>query len=362
MGPIFNDEINVFSALTLALMEDSGWYKPNYNLAAVSVFGLGAGCNFVEKDCIVNGLVPSYSKGSFCNSQLTPDSSGRFQGDTTCDPSHFFIAQCDLVDQNIVNNGGYNIPQPFQYFPNPRIGPWKLAQADFCPTASLRSVDCRATKNSNFPGEVFSPTSKCFNARVPSLGLDNFSLCLRTYCNPEEHALEIFVGNRKILCEYDGQVHQYPTGLPSNGATDIIECPRYAVVCPHLVCPQNCAGRGICNFGAPRPRCDCFDPTDFTPNCIETPYAATAQFVAPPSTDTTEIGDAGAGLTVVDRPDRPVEGVVLDQASVPTIEELMMGSLDDDDGEEKSTAFFFQHQQRRITTGAVLCILACLVI
>mmetsp|Transcript_22757 Transcript_22757/g.33006 ORF Transcript_22757/g.33006 Transcript_22757/m.33006 type:complete len:566 (-) Transcript_22757:2569-4266(-) len=63
---IFAEEANYFSALTLAFFEDTGWYVPNYRAAKASPFGHGVGCDFV-KDCIVNGNVPDYSKGFFCN-------------------------------------------------------------------------------------------------------------------------------------------------------------------------------------------------------------------------------------------------------------------------------------------------------
>lgn len=41
----------VFSRITLALMEDSGWYKPNYSMAQPLSWGRNLGCNFVMKSC-----------------------------------------------------------------------------------------------------------------------------------------------------------------------------------------------------------------------------------------------------------------------------------------------------------------------
>ncbi|KAF3843774.1 hypothetical protein F7725_002623 [Dissostichus mawsoni] len=41
----------VFSRLTLALMEDSGWYRANYSLAERLDWGRGLGCDFVMKSC-----------------------------------------------------------------------------------------------------------------------------------------------------------------------------------------------------------------------------------------------------------------------------------------------------------------------
>jgi len=41
----------VFSRLTLAIMEDSGWYRANYSLAQRLDWGRGLGCDFVMKSC-----------------------------------------------------------------------------------------------------------------------------------------------------------------------------------------------------------------------------------------------------------------------------------------------------------------------
>lgn len=41
----------VFSRITLALMEDSGWYSADYRLAEKLDWGRGLGCDFVLKSC-----------------------------------------------------------------------------------------------------------------------------------------------------------------------------------------------------------------------------------------------------------------------------------------------------------------------
>lgn len=41
----------VFSRITLALMEDSGWYKANYSMASSLSWGKGLGCSFAMKSC-----------------------------------------------------------------------------------------------------------------------------------------------------------------------------------------------------------------------------------------------------------------------------------------------------------------------
>jgi len=41
----------VYSRLTLALMEDSGWYKANYSVAEPLHWGNNLGCDFAMKSC-----------------------------------------------------------------------------------------------------------------------------------------------------------------------------------------------------------------------------------------------------------------------------------------------------------------------
>lgn len=42
---------SVFSRITLALMEDTGWYRADYNNAKPLAWGKGLGCEFATKSC-----------------------------------------------------------------------------------------------------------------------------------------------------------------------------------------------------------------------------------------------------------------------------------------------------------------------
>lgn len=52
---------------TLALLEDSGWYKVDYQMAEAVSFGLNAGCGFVEDECIGNKDTDASSMHFFCD-------------------------------------------------------------------------------------------------------------------------------------------------------------------------------------------------------------------------------------------------------------------------------------------------------
>ena len=69
---------------------DTGWYKCDFTQASNSPFGLGAGCDFVNENCIVDEMVPDYGKGFFCNEKK--------EKKWTCGPSHMFRGTCDLEE------------------------------------------------------------------------------------------------------------------------------------------------------------------------------------------------------------------------------------------------------------------------
>ena len=73
------------TALTLALFEDTGWYRGNFSASGgvrdAPAFGYGAGCDFLMQDCIMDDVVPEFGEDVFCNT-LTVESPIR------CDASH----------------------------------------------------------------------------------------------------------------------------------------------------------------------------------------------------------------------------------------------------------------------------------
>ena len=46
----------VISEISLALLEDSGWYGVNYYTGGLFRYGKGLGCNFLNTNCVSNGL------------------------------------------------------------------------------------------------------------------------------------------------------------------------------------------------------------------------------------------------------------------------------------------------------------------
>ena len=99
--PIGGSADNAFSLspLTLALLEDSGWYRSSFHRSTVPLFGRGAGCGFVDGDCIgeFNTVLPEYSRGFFCNDDSSPQESQHlfeYHQPSGCDYTHNHKADC----------------------------------------------------------------------------------------------------------------------------------------------------------------------------------------------------------------------------------------------------------------------------
>ena len=118
--------------MTLALLEDSGWYKPNYSVSKKSPFGNGRGCEFVYEDCIDdNGNVPEWGEGFFCNEKLGINSRLR------CDGTLHFVSRCDLVDFDDYPHGVSPI-FPYQYFKEHPVSTFFPFKFDLCFLTSFK--------------------------------------------------------------------------------------------------------------------------------------------------------------------------------------------------------------------------------
>ncbi|KAL7447590.1 hypothetical protein ACHAXS_013072 [Conticribra weissflogii] len=221
----------MLSSLTLGLLHDSGWYVPDYSEAMISPFGHNAGCEFVEDDCIVDGEIPEYSKGSFCNSEYRFDN-GKFMGAIGCDPTHTSMGICDLVDYGELGLTYTPPSEKFQYFPNrPNLG-GLMDRVDYCPTFSIDTATCQEVPGrleklllpqlEYFATEVESSAynARCFNTDAAR------PICLEAECDDTNFLVNVKVGTETLTCYFDGQTHLIP-------GTDVtFECPKIALICP----------------------------------------------------------------------------------------------------------------------------------
>lgn len=167
----------VITNITLALMEDTGWYKPNYYMAEPLVWGKNFGCNFVMKSCkdwMTNKRANGESIHPFC------DKVKRDPLQTECSEDRSSVALCNLVKHDDV------LPELYQNFDTLNYVQKgdeiyygsSVSLADYCPyiqefswrlnNVVIRGSHCQYDDNNpnndkNFALESYGVQSKCFD-------------------------------------------------------------------------------------------------------------------------------------------------------------------------------------------------------
>eukprot|EP00070_Physeter_catodon_P019625 XP_023979982.1 leishmanolysin-like peptidase isoform X3 [Physeter catodon] len=226
----------VLSRITLALMEDTGWYKANYSMAEKLDWGRGMGCDFVRRSCkfwIDQQRQKRQMLSPYCNTLR----SNPLQ--LTCRQDQRAVAVCNL------QKFPKPLPQEYQYFDElsgvptedlPYYG-GSVEIADYCPFSQefswhlsgeyQRSSDCRVLENQpdlfkNYGAEKYGPHSVCLIQKsafvmekcerklsYPDWG----SGCYQVSCSPQ--GLKVWVQDTSYLCSRAGQV--LPVSIQMNG-------------------------------------------------------------------------------------------------------------------------------------------------
>ncbi|XP_061465001.1 leishmanolysin-like peptidase isoform X1 [Rhineura floridana] len=242
----------VFSRITLALMEDTGWYKANYNMAEKLDWGRGKGCDFVMKSCkfwIDHRRRRKELVAPYCDTLR----SNPLQ--LTCRQDQRAVAVCNL------QKFPQQLPQEYQYFDSlygvpPEDLPYyggSVEIADYCPFSQefswhlsgefQRSSDCRILENQpdpfkNYGAEKYGPNSVCLiqksafimeQCRKKLSYPDWGSGCYQVSCSP--HGLTVWVKDVEYLCSRSGQT--LTVNIQMNGWVHIGN-----LICP--VCSDFC--------------------------------------------------------------------------------------------------------------------------
>ena len=195
---------NVISEITLALFEDSGWYKVNYFTGGLFRYGKNKGCNFVQKKCIIGG------KSSYPNDFCVAG------GASMCFASRTSKGFCDLGSKPLP------IPQAYRYFSDAATG--GFLYADFCPVARwdgdsennmFFSSSCAyGVKTYGDLGETIGSNSACFMSSLVPKSLSNFdsmkgqnrAICYIYKCNSDDETYNVTILDKTITCNKEGGV------------------------------------------------------------------------------------------------------------------------------------------------------------
>ncbi|KAK7199518.1 major surface protease gp63 [Novymonas esmeraldas] len=159
----------IYSAITIAAMEDTGFYKGNYAMAEPMMYGRNAGCELVTDKCVVKGV--SQFPGMFCGSAKRKR--------LVCTSDRLGVGDCNLVD--------YDSPLPpqFQYFADTALGGADV-KMDYCPfVKSFSNTKC-SFDGRELKGSVYGAMSRCFDAPAGFVDSGRSSaqhgLCAKVHC------------------------------------------------------------------------------------------------------------------------------------------------------------------------------------
>ncbi|XP_062567285.1 leishmanolysin-like peptidase isoform X1 [Saccostrea cucullata] len=250
----------VVSRVTLALMEDTGWYQVNYNTAEELEWGKNLGCDFVTKSCMDwmdSHKPPLLDMHPYCK-QIRQ---GMLR--TDCTRNRKAVAFCNLA----VYSGP--LAPEYQYFTSSSGVQWSgdyrrlggaVELADYCPYlqefiwnengVNTRDSRCFLPGNipkpsQNFYGESYGPSSICVNHGPSLWNLQHCNRLIHTthagsgcyqYECSNTAGLVLSVQGMSYQCLQTGQrirVRFVSKYFLHNGY----------IVCPH--CPDVCQERGV---------------------------------------------------------------------------------------------------------------------
>lgn len=232
------DTRSVVSKMTLALLEDSGWYQANYSMADRLDWGSNQGTEFVTTPC-------NLWKGAYhCN---TTQLSG-------CTYNREAEGYCPIVSYS------GDLPQWARYFPQANKG-GQSSLADYCTYyVAYSDGSCTDMNSARAPdrmlGEVRGSKSRCMASSLVRVGFVRGSTnqgngCYQHRCIND--SLEVAVDGIWKVCPEAGGPVQFP------GFNGELICPAYHELCNTYSnplsrqCPNSCNFNGDCVDG----RCHC---------------------------------------------------------------------------------------------------------
>jgi len=211
-GSILGRRISQFS---LAMLEGSGWYVPDYSYAEPFFYGQGQGCTFVTGTCSSSSSkFDEFCTGSSRACAPHGRGGGYCSSDSIMDGCKYYYPHEDYDCEN--DNGG-------DYARLPSVETYGRGAGSKCFTGTLN------TRSSS------SATSFCFKYT-----------CIGSGSSSE---VEVQVGSNKVTCTQEGT-------KTIDGYYGSINCPDPETFCDTVgkkYCPKNCMGRGSCVNG----HCQC---------------------------------------------------------------------------------------------------------
>ena len=203
-----------YSQFTLAVLEGSGWYVPDYDYADPYWLGQGNGCNFLFGTCS-----PRYFDEWCSGSSRGCTPMGRGGGRCASD---LRSGGCRFVHSNV----NYDCENP--------------SARSYARLSGLQSFGRTAN-------------SKCFSGTLSTYsGASTSSFCFKYTCTGSGSNTKVLVkvGSRNFTCKRKGVMYV-------SGYKGYLNCPNPQLFCSTVgkkACPRGCMGRGNCVNGT----CQCY--------------------------------------------------------------------------------------------------------
>lgn len=217
--------LTYYTAMTLALLEDLGFYQVNYELAEAMPWGREAGCKFFTDKCVTDGET-NYS-WMFCTEALNYP---------TCDADHRLLGFCSIRK--------YAAPMPsaFQYFVDDTVVGTSGPFMDFCPIVEMRyDSHCLDGEEDDMPGSVVGANSRCFDITPMRFDDDDrFSriggICAEVLCEDCHYSIRVKGASFYTRCT-PGVKHDL-SALSSQFKNGSLICPQFSEMCTdHMAAP-----------------------------------------------------------------------------------------------------------------------------
>ncbi|EAN91492.1 surface protease GP63, putative [Trypanosoma cruzi] len=206
--------IGYYTALTMAALEDTGFYKANWGMEEPMSWGNNSGCALLTEKCVING-VTKYPE-MFCTAESSL---------LLCTSDRLALGYCTIELHDAP------LPPQFQYFLNPKLGGAPDLLMDFCPyIETYANTSCSNGDATVMRGSRVGPTSKCLKGD----GLADFvgfigDVCAEVSCEKGEVSVRYLGDDAWHKCPEGGSIT--PTGLFMQGR---ILCPKYDDVCTFI--------------------------------------------------------------------------------------------------------------------------------
>ena len=210
----------VISDITLALLEDTGFYKINYYTGGLFRYGKNQGCAFLDKKCLYNNGGSTSFPNEFCL-----DAKIAF-----CTSSHLAKGNCYLKTYSS------NLDDKYRYFKDRKKGGFE--HADYCPVSYELETDNNYfyPKNCNYgkqdySTEVIGISSICFESSI--FNNNKESICYKMSCE-QNNKINVYINNNIIICPGYDTILSNPNQLKGE-----IHCPDYNIVCTSSIWCNN---------------------------------------------------------------------------------------------------------------------------